>query len=202
MNKKICGIAVAVMAISLMLTPLAIARPGAEKNNEKFEYFELLCSGSTAGTSDRSWYTPPNADPLDNKTQHVRGGDVVELTVGEETFDTESSPYYVDWTTTFNTNVIRNNDGTNKITVIQLTDVLSLYYEGEGLVGTLVLNLKSAIDFSTAPPGYGGTMQGYGTGVLEGVKVSGEDIGLIDPVNGLFLRNGTITGWPAEITND
>ena len=74
------------------------------KKNEKFEFFELLCSGTTSGDSDKSWYTPPNADPLDNKTQHTRGGgwttgEIVELTVGDETFTTDTNSYYVTWTT-------------------------------------------------------------------------------------------------------
>jgi hypothetical protein len=207
LNKKIFGILAFVLVFSLMLTPFAIAKPGAEKKNNKFEFFELVCSGSTNGNFDRFWYTPPNADPLDNKTQHSRGGgwttgNVVELTIGEETFTMDTSPYNVTWTTTFNTNLIRNNDGTNKLTIIQLTDVVTVYDADNETIGTLVLNLKSAIDFSTMPPGYSGTMQGYGTGDFRGVKISGIDIGLVDPVNGIFMRNGTITGWPVEISND
>lgn len=207
MNKKIYGIVVAIMAISLMLTPLAIARPGAEKNNEKFVFFELVCSGEGDGEFERSWITPQNLeDPLDNKTTHFMGGgwitgDVVALTVGSETFTNETLPYNVTWTTTYDGTVIRNNDGTTKRTLIKLIDVVSLYDAENDLVGELILNLKSAIDWSTMPPGYAGTMQGYGTGVLEGVKVSGIDIGLVDPENLIFMRNGTITGWPEMITN-
>jgi len=207
MNKKIFGIVVTVLAISLMLTPLALAKPGAPKKNDKFEFFELVCSGTMDGNYDRFWYTPPNADPLDNKTQHSRGGgwttgDIVELTVGEETFTMDTSPYNVTWTTTFNTNLIRNNDGTNKLTIITLTDVVTVYDADNQTIGELVLNLKSAIDFSTMPPGYSGTMQGYGTDAFKDVHISGIDIGLVDPVNGIFMRNGTITGWPTDITND
>ena len=50
------------------------------------------------------------------------------------------------------------------------------------------------------PPGYGGTMQGYGTDAFEDAKISGIDVGMIGTE--LFLRNGTITNWPTEITND
>jgi len=207
MNKKIFGVLATVLAVSLMLTPLTVATPGAPKSNEKFEFFELVCSGVADGNYDRAWYTPPNAEPLDNKTQHSRGGgwttgDTVALTIGEETFTMDTSPYNVTWTTTFDVNLIRNNDGSNKLTIIKLTDVVTVYDANNASIGTLVLNLKSAIDFSTMPPGYSGTMQGYGTGDLTGVKISGIDIGLVDPVNGIFMRNGTITGWPAEITND
>jgi hypothetical protein len=205
MNRKLLGFALVFVFLVALATPMVLAKPGDEKSNEKFDYFELVCSGATDGTFDRFWYTPPNADPLENKTSHMRDagwatGDVVELTVGDKTFTMASAPYSVDWTTTFNTNLIRNNDGTQKLTIITLTDILRVY-DGEEEIGTLVLNLKSAIDFSTVPPGYGGTMQGYGTGALEGVHVSGVDVGLIDPVNGIFLRTGTITGWPEQITN-
>jgi hypothetical protein len=205
MNKKLLGFTLIFVFLAALSAPIVLAKPGAEKNNEKFEYFELVCSGATDGTSERFWYTPPNADPLENKTSHMRDGgwatgDVVELTVGDETFTMDTATYSVNWTTTFNTNLIRNNDGTQKLTILTLTDVVTLY-DGEDEIGTLVLNLKSAIDFSTVPPGYSGTMQGYGTGELEGVHVSGMDVGLIDPVNLLFLRTGTITGWPEYITN-
>jgi hypothetical protein len=205
LNRKVLVIAVALMAVAMLATPLVSAKPGAEKSNDKFEYFELVCSGATSEEFDRFWFTPPNVDPLENKTAHGRGGgwvtgDVVELTVGDETFTMDTAPYSVDWTTTFDANIIRYNDGTNKLTIITLTDVVTVY-DGEEEIGTLVLNLKSAIDFSTMPPGYGGTVQGYGTGALEGVHISGIDVGLVDPVNGIFLRTGTIRGWPDNITN-
>lgn len=205
MNKKTL-LLVTMLAFSLLLTPIALAKPGAPKDNERFEFFELVCSGATDGNFDRFWYTPPNADISENKTTHGRGGgwvtgDTVALTVGEETFTMDTTPYNITWTTTFDANIIRYNDGTNKRTIITLTDVVTVYDADNQTIGTLVLNLKSAIDFTTFPPGYGGTMQGYGTGAFEGVHISGIDIGLVDPVNGIFMRNGTITGWPDAITN-
>jgi hypothetical protein len=205
MNKKTLGFALVFVFLAALAAPMVLAKPGEEKSNDKFEYFELACSGAANNEFDKFWLTPPNADPLENKTAHARGGgwvtgEVVELTVGDKTFTMTSDPYSVDWTTTYDANIIRNNDGTNKLTIIQLTDIVTLYY-GEDVIGTLVLNLKSAIDFSTVPPGYSGTMQGYGTGALEGVHISGLDVGLVDPVNGIFLRTGTITGWPEQITN-
>ena len=194
------------LAFSLILTPLAIATPGEEKSNEKFEFFELVCSGMMSGTGDRFWYTPPKAPIEENKTTHGRGmgwitGDTVELTVGEETFTMDTEPYNVTWTTIYDVDLVRNNDGTTKRSNIRLTDVVTVYDADNGTIGTLVLNLKSAIDWATLPPGYSGTVQGYGTEALAGVHISGIDIGLVDPVNGIFMRNGTITGWPEDITN-
>ena len=95
---------------------------------------------------------------------------------------------------------IFNDDGTNKITFINLVDVATVYDDGVA-IGTLVLKLRSTIDFATTPPTYSGTVKGYGTGALEGVRISGVDVGLVDPVNGIFLRTGTITGWPKYVTN-
>jgi len=184
-----------------------LAKPGAPKKNDKFEFFELVCSGAMSGDSERFWYTPPNADILENKTTHIRSmgwitGNTVELTVGEKSpFTMDSIPYSITWTTTFDADIIRYNDGTQKRSNIRLTDVVTVYKD-DAVIGTLVLNLKSAIDFSTMPPGYSGTMQGYGTEALAGVHISGIDIGLVDPVNAIFMRNGTITGWPTDITND
>ena len=202
-KRKIVIITTIFLIAAMLLIPFAVAKPGAEKNNEKFEYFELVCSGATSETYDKIWITPPEADTA--KTTHLRGGgwitgEVVELTVGDKTFTMVTDPYSVSWTTTFDGNLVYNNDGTNKLSILHLTDVLTVYNDGEE-IGTLVLNLKSAIDFSTTPPGYSGVMQGYGTGALKDVHVSGIDNGLIDPVNGIFMRTGTITGWPEEVTN-
>ena len=48
---------------------------------------------------------------------------------------------------------------------------------------------------------------GYGTGALEGVKISAIDLGVMfmdlgeTPPIVLYGREGTITGWPEDITN-
>jgi len=208
MNKKILGFALTFLFLAMLTTPLISAKPATEKNNAKFEYFDLLVTGLPDENPDRLWYTPPNVDPLENKTQHSRGGGWItwpspELTVGDETFDWESAPYSIDWTTTTDGNVVRFSDGTAKHNIIKLTDVVTLYYEGNE-IGTLVLKLKSAIREGA----YSGNIMGYGTGALKGVHISAIDLGVVgfDPTTTpmptvLFERVGTITGWPAEITN-
>jgi hypothetical protein len=206
--KKIILIAVVLMAAVMLATPLVCAKPATEKNNDKFEYFDLLVTGLPDENPDRLWYTPPNADPLENKTQHARGGGWItwpspELTVGDETFDWDTTPYSIDWTTTTDGNVLRFSDGTVKHNIIKLTDVVTLYYEGDE-IGTLVLELKSAIREGS----YSGNIMGYGTGALKGVHISAIDLGVVgyDPTTTpmptvLFERVGTITGWPEQITN-
>jgi hypothetical protein len=207
MNKKALVI-LTMLAFSLMLTPIALAKPGVEKNNEKFEYFDLLATGLPDGNNVRSWYTPPNVDPLENKTEHSRGGGWItwpspELTVGDETFDWESTPYSINWTTTVDSNALRFNNGTAKHSILKLTDVVTVYEEGAE-IGTLVLELKSTIRAGA----YSGNIMGYGTGAFKGVHISAIDLGVVgyDPTTTpmptvLFERNGTITGWPEDITN-
>jgi len=206
-NKKILGLFVSLLAVVMLATPLVQAVPGAPKNNDKFEFFELVCSGTGSGTGDRFWYTPPNADPLDNKTTHGRGmgwitGGTVELTVGEETFTMDTDPYNVTWTTAYDMELIRYNNGTIKRVNIRLTDVVTVYDADNESIGTLVLNLKSTI-VPTATPVYSGNVVGYGTGDLAGVHISAIDLGLtaLPPPDIIYERNGTITGWPDYITN-
>lgn len=165
------------------------------------QYFNLLCSGHAdeeTGTieeifeedvlvktiiSDRSWITGP----------------VVELTIGDELFTPTTEPFSVDWTTTFNAEIIFNEAGTAPIMYyITLVDVVTVYDDSVEL-STLVLNLDSSIDLATVPPTYSGTVLGYGTGALKGVQVTGTDIGLIG--DELFLRIGRVRNWPEEITN-
>ena len=204
MNKKIFGILVAVLAVTLMLTPLAVAKPGAPKNNEKFEYFKLVCSGEASEIYDRGWLSPPEALLIPN-TWHGRGGgwvtgDTVELTVGDETFNMTTDPYSVNWTTTFDIELFIDNDGNAKGYNLRLTDVLTVYDEGVE-IGTLVLKIKSVIDLTVMPPEMGGNIVGYGTGELKDVHISAVGLGMTDPVNLLYAREGTITGWPDYITN-
>ena len=168
------------------------------------KYFNLLCSGhadESTGTveeffeddvlvkriiSDRAWITGP----------------VVELTVGDEVFTPTTAPFSVDWTTTFNAEIIFNEAGTDPIMYyINLVDVVTVY-EDDVEIATLVLDLDSTVDLATVPPTYSGTVLGYGTGALKGVHVTGTDIGLINPDEELFLRIGRIRNWPKEITND
>lgn len=183
--------------VSLIVTPFAVATPGQEKTNEKFEYFELICSGSSSGEFDSEWWTSMVNLEDANKTYHARGvgwvtGDTVALTVGSDTYTMTTIPVNVTWTTTYDIDTIRNNTGDIKRVNIRLTDVVEVY-ENNVMIGTLVLELKSSI-VPTAMPVYSGTLVGYGTDDLKGVHISGIDLGVIGPE--LFMRNGTITGWP------
>jgi hypothetical protein len=206
MNKKIFGIFITLLAVSLMLTPLVVAKPGAEKMNPKFEDFQLVVSGSGLGVFEKEVVAPPEG--TSPNTIHRRGAqwnvsavDLVELTVGSEIFDMTTDPYNVDYTTTFDIEIFLNETGDAVKYNIRLTDNITLYDE-DVAIGTLILKIKATIDLTVMPPVYQGTITGYGTGALNGIHVSAVDLGLTDPINLRYTRIGTITGWPTEISND
>lgn len=198
-------ISVTLLAVFMLATPLVAAKPGAQKSNDNFEFFSLLCSGEGNGIYEKEWNSPPNSESPN--IFHGRGGgwddstvDLVELTVGGETFDMTTDPYSVFYTTTFDIESFLDAEGNAKKYNIRLTDVVTVSYEGME-IGTLVLKIVAVVDFTTMPPGYEGTVQGYGTDALKGVHISAQDFGRIDPVLFRYLRVGTITGWPDYITN-
>ena len=202
MNRKILMIFVAFLVAAMLATPLAIAKPGDPKSNDKFEYFNLIVSGEADGTVERSWLTPPTATTAEeSKTAHTRGagwtvGDKVELTVGTVTYTEDGSPVSVDYDTTYDADVIRNPDGSVKFAHVRLTDVVTVYLEGEGAIGTIILNIKA-----TGGPdvGYTGNIVGYGTEAFEGVHISAVDTVTpisFDPLVMEYARIGTIRGFP------
>ena len=201
MKKKVL-IVIAILAFSLLLTPIAFATPVIEKNNDKFEYFKLEFNGVT-GPDEREWNSPPTGMP---KVTHSRGvptssDGIVELTVGSETYDMTTEPYSVDYTETFDDEFFFDNDGSLKGWHIRVTDVVTVYEDGTP-IGTIVLKIPGIVVMGDFGPSIESpTITGYGTGELKGVHISGEDLGF-NLFTGIFGREGTIAGWPAEITND
>jgi hypothetical protein len=204
MNKKVL-IVIAILAFSLLLTPLALAKPAIEKNNDKFEYFKLEFNGVT-GSAEREWNSPPTGLP---KVHHSRGvltssDDIVELTVGSETFDMTTSPYSVDYTETFDGQIFFDNEGNYVGWHMRVTDVITVYEDGTS-IGTIVLKIPAVVVMDGMEASIeSGSITGYGTGDLKGVHISAVDLGFSGdpPFDVIFGREGTITGWPAEITND
>jgi hypothetical protein len=207
-NKKSLGFTLAIIFLATLATPMVLAKPGAEKSNSKFEYFYLEVSGLNDGSYDRRWWTPPNVDEPDSKTIHARGGGWLtypgaNLTVGEEEFRMDTAPYNITWTTTFDNNAVRFNNGTTKSNILKLHDVVTVYDANNVSIGTLVLELKSSIKLGVG----GGNIMGYGTGELKGVHISAIDLSVTymdlgaQPPIVLYGREGTITGWPDYITN-
>ena len=203
MKKKVL-IVTAILAFSLLLTPLALAKPNTEKNNDKFEYFKLEFNG-IQGPAEREWNSPPTGLP---KVHHSRGvltssDDILELTVGLETFDMTTEPYSVDYTETFDGEQFFDNDGNIKGWHMRITDVITVYEDGTP-IGTIVLKIPAIVVMDGMEASHkGGTITGYGTDQLKGVHISAVDLGFSGmPPSIIFGREGTITGWPAEITND
>ena len=200
-------VVVIMLAFSLLVTPLVLARPGAEKNNDKFQYFELIVSGTGAGIFEKEVISPPEGAPPNSI--HRRGAewdetsvDFVELTVGDEIFSMDTDPYSLDYITSFDIDILLDAEGNPRQYNIRLTDVVTVFDE-DVEIGTLVLKITSVVEFTDgAPSGYSGTINGFGTKALKGVHISAEDLGLVNPDPLRYARIGTITGWPAEITND
>ena len=202
-NRKILGIAFVLIAVAMLATPLVSAKPEIEKNNDKFEYFKLEFDG-VQDPGGQEWNSPPTGLP---KVHHSRGMpyssiSMVELTVGSETFDMTTEPYSVDYTETFDGEIFLDNEGNYIGWHMRVTDVITVYEYGTP-VGTIVLKIPAIVvmDGMEASIKSGG-ITGYGTGELKGVHISAVDLGFSGiPPSFLFGREGTITGWPAEITN-
>ena len=181
MNKKIFGIFITIFAFSLMLTPLAVAKPGALKTNEKFLNFMLEPSGAT-GDAMKAWEA--------GNTSHARGvewinGETLTLTIGTDVFTMESEPVSIDYVVTS-----AEWDSGPKGTVVRVEETVTIYYDTVPL-GTIELSIRS----KSSANGYSGTVVGHGTGDFEGVKISAVDQVVLDPAFHL-ARIGTIQGWP------
>jgi hypothetical protein len=203
MNKKVL-IVIAILAFSLLLAPMVLAKPAIEKNNDKFEYFKLEFDGmQTSG--EREWNSPPTGLP---KVHHSRGMpmssvSMVELTVGLEKFDMTTEPYSVDYTETFDGEIFFDNEGNYVGWHMKVTDVITVYEYGAS-IGTIVLKIPAVVVMDGMEASIkSGSITGYGTGDLKGVHISAVDLGFFGmPPSVTFGREGTITGWPTEITND
>jgi len=190
------------MLVATLASPLAVATPALDKNNDKFEYFKLEFDG-VQGSAEREWSSPPPGMP---KVTHSRGVpissvSIVELTVGSETFDMTTSPYGVDYTETFDGTMFYDNDGDLKGWHMRITDVVTVYEDGTP-IGTIILKIPAIVVMGDFGPSIkSGIIIGYGTGELKDVHISAVDLGFSGPPF-VFGREGAITGWPAEITTD
>ena len=204
MKKKVL-IVTAILAFSLLLTPLALAKPTIEKNNDRFKYFKLEFDGMQ-DSAGQEWNSGPPTGLL--KVHHSRGVQtssvsMVELTVGLEIFDMTTDPYSVDYAETYDGEMFFDNDGNIKGWHMRITDVITVYEDGTP-IGTIVLRIPAIVVMDGMEASHkGGIITGYGTGQLKGVHISAVDLGFSGiPPSVIFGREGTITGWPAEITND
>lgn len=197
-------IVIVILAFSLLLTPMVLAQPATEKNNDKFEYFKFEYNG-LQGTAEQEWTSPPTGMP---KVAHSRGtpinsDGIVELTVGTETFDMTTEPYSVDYTETFDGERFFDNDGAIKGWHMRIITTITVYDEGEP-IGTIVIKTQAIVVMGDSGPSIeSAPINGFGTGELKGVHITGIDLGFtVIPPDVIFGREGTITGWPDDITND
>jgi hypothetical protein len=130
--------------------------------------------------------------------------DMVELTVGSETFHMTTEPYSVDYTETYDGEMFFDNEGNYIGWHMKVTDIITVYEDGTP-IGTIVLKIPAAVVMDGMEALFkGGSITGYGTLDLKGVHISAVDLGFsgIPPFDVIFGREGTITGWPDYITND
>jgi hypothetical protein len=184
------------LTLSFTLIPFAVAKPGEEKNNEKFQYFKLYLQGRNAGDGDR-WYCPPKYTgpppppspagylypPDGPMIFQVRGSnwneEVVEVTVGTETLYPVDYFASVSWT-------IHRVLGR----IIVLVKETVVFEDGSTLV--IVAHGNNPLPFGTWDKEFTPTFTGHGTGYLQGVSISGICLG----GGGTLIREGTVKDWP------
>ena len=186
--KKKCLLFVTILTFSLLVMPIALAKPGAEKSNENFLDFELIITGAADEETGEEWQTPP--EPADPKTTHVRDRDWVDavpiLTIDGDTYSEISSPISISYEGAID--VDTNLKETGDISHVRVTEIITFYNLGEE-IGTLEISVTDM-----GKDGFSGTFVAHGTDALKGVKVIGTDAIAFPPLQ--IVRSGTITNWP------
>jgi len=183
MKKKFLVTVIALLVCSMMLTPFAMAKPGAEKNNEdKFQSFELIFYSLPDYTNARVWDTPP--EPAEPKTSHVRGSEFTNALFITVLIDGAPVPLELTYSA-----VANSNDNIEKVFVVKVKETIT-FWDDEEKIGTLEISVidkwMGGVFLDAA-----GTFTGHGTDAFEGVKVRG-----ITYISGGLVRDGTVTNWP------
>ena len=191
MKKKILVIVVAMLVLSMALTPFASAKPGAEKNNEeKFLSFDVLYN---AGVYPIGWkYNPPK--PKETQTVTYVFGEIPKLC--EITID-DSLTYYLGTDFGYEGEITMklnyNNPATPALVKIEYNYT---FKSASGIDGTLEMMAVGTTWWDQDGQHYEITIRGQGTDDLEGVKVMG--MGVDD--NGDIVHEGIVTNWPMPPT--
>jgi hypothetical protein len=186
-NKKFLVIAVALMAVAMLATPM-IGMVQAGKGQEK-QYFKIYLVGlPNESTGEIRWTPDPDTGPMKHGRE-VEWGlvDVLEVTIGDNTI-TEGISYSCKICADYNSVTFKG------VQRIRETITFSDIDGEEGALEILAIGKLGA---------EGATFTGHGTGALEGVKVGGTTWGGIIPWSGggppvrlEVTREGTVMGWP------
>lgn len=185
MNKKIFGVMIAIVAFSLMITPLVMATPG-QKITEKHEEFVLYMEGPIPVEPKESTKTWVSGE----KVLHNRDANWIpfylELTLGSEVIGNDYLSYECDLSNNYLIDV--------RVSIIVKETVFIWNDEAkEDLRGSITLITKDHF-FLTDPSS--GTFSGKG--VVDGQKVNvvGISMGEIILPERHLTRSGTIIGLP------
>ena len=201
MNKKILGICVVFMLAAMLATPLAMAKPGAEKNNDKFMDFVWYTTNplfpvGIGGTTVIDVMTNPAwAEGSDVIVTHIYGDWILDP-AGEHYIQIGTNQYPIDPETGY--------EGFLYVQSVAFTETYSglnyRVYEkimwGENYI-EIMANERATADTSGGPiPVFNaaGTFSGHGVVDGQRVQVMGVREGHIDLVAGAFIleNSGTI----------
>jgi hypothetical protein len=177
MNKKIL-LTVFALAVVLLATPyIGMAHAG---KGETKQYYEFYLKGSYGpGPDTKSWTTKDNILQVRNL---VFTASYIEVTVGGTTYHPDVASYSctMDFTLDLNT-----------------ATLYARIHESYAIAGGTInqQTAEVATGYGTPAMAGGGSLVGFGSGALEGVKIQGTSG--YDFTSGFALdRVGTIMGWP------
>ena len=169
MKKKIAVLAITVLALAMFVPMVGLAYAG--KGQEKLS-FVLTLNGGITGLEN----PPRETDGI----THYDGmlWDTTDNTPANLLLEIDGDPIdIVDYT-------FRGDMALTKTGISTMHAIDTIFFEDGS---TIVLKVQDHI------PTYEGTINGYGTDNLEGVKVTGTTLG---DGEGNFVRSGIIMGWP------
>lgn len=200
MNKKVLGIAVVLLAVAMLATPLVSAKPSAEKNNPKFLDFVLHVEFAVASDSYPSEWrlNPPSlmddmgdppydlaAIPAEACVLFVKNRMWVlptlpfpvqrYVTIGDVNIDLQPSDFYCLYDVTW-----VYGDGAGGFGIYKLETTVTI--NSPEYTGTIEISSteKTIIDMSQLAMIGKGTFEGHGVINGQNVKVSGERNVMID----------------------
>ena len=185
MNKKILVI-VTILAISLMLTPLTLAKPGAEKNNED-TFLTLYVFFSSTVSYGGGKFNPQYVGARTSTIIWLETADVCDITIdGTKTYSLTTDFDYEGTITMFMNNADDQTFANVKI------EYSYIFKSASGIDGTLNMRAVGKTWWDIDGQHYDVTIRGQGTDQLEGVKLMGMGM---EGVGGI-VHEGTVTNWP------
>ena len=175
MNRKIL-LTVFVLAAVLLATPY-VGMVHAKGKGTTTQYYEFFLQGSFGpGPDTKGWTTKDNIEQVRNLAFYAS---YIEVTVGETTYYPDPASYSATMDLTLDLNTM-----TLYIRVHESFDVAG---------GTIYQHTAETVTGYGSPGAVTvGNLVGFGSGLLEGVKIQGTSEMVATGLN----RVGTVMGWP------